>query len=61
VPSHLLEIWATVPQGHPTITLALKSILMVTMPRVAETFKRFIKELIYGTDSKLMNLTMQKM
>ena len=56
VPRRLLEFQSTPPQGHPALTLALESILVVTMPGVAETFKIVIDEMTYGTDFKLMNL-----
>jgi hypothetical protein len=56
VPRHQLEIEITPPHRHPAIVSALEQILVVTMPRVAETFKTFIDEMTHGTDIKLVNL-----
>ena len=38
-PRHLLEIQSTPPHGHPALVSFLEPILVVTMPRVAETVK----------------------
>jgi hypothetical protein len=54
--SHLLMIQSTPPQGHPALTSAFETILVVTMPGVAETLKSVINEMTYGTDIKLINL-----
>jgi len=56
VPRRLLEIQSTPPHGHPALISALEPILVVTMPRVAETFKSVIDEMTHGTDFKLVNL-----
>jgi hypothetical protein len=56
VPSSLLEIQSTPPQGHPALTSPFDPIVVVTMPGVAETFKSDIDEMTYGTDYKLINL-----
>jgi len=56
VPHRLLEIQSTPPHGHPALISALEPILVVTMPRVAETFKSVIDEMTHGTDFKLVNL-----
>jgi len=56
VPRRLLEIQTTPPHGHPALVSALEPILVVTMPRVAETFKTVIDEMTHGTDFKLVNL-----
>jgi len=56
VPRRLSEIQVTLPLGHLVLTSALEPILVVTMHRVAETFKSVINEMIYETDLKLVNL-----
>jgi len=56
VPRRLLEIQTTPPHGHPALVSALEPILVVTMPRVAETFKTVIDEMTHGTDFELVNL-----
>jgi len=56
VPRRLLEIQSTPPHGDPALISALEPILVVTMPRVAETFKSVIDETTHGTDFKLVNL-----
>jgi len=56
VPRHLLEIQTSPPDGHPALISAHEPILVVTMPRVAETFKTVIDEMTQGTDFKLVNL-----
>jgi len=50
------EFQTTPPQGHPAFKSALDLILVVTMPRVAETFKSIIKEKTYSTNFKLVKL-----
>jgi len=52
----LSEIQSTPPQAQPVLSSAFEPILVVTMPRVAETFKSVIDEMIYATDFKLINL-----
>jgi hypothetical protein len=56
VPRRLSEIQSTPPQGLPALTSTFDQILVVTMPRVAETFKSVIDKMTYGTDFKLINL-----
>ena len=56
VPRCLLEIQTTPPHGHPALISALESILVVTMPGVAEMFKTGIDQMTHGTDFKLVNL-----
>jgi hypothetical protein len=56
MPCHLLEIQTTPPDGHPALVSALQPILVVTIPRVAETFKTVINEMTHGTDVKLVNM-----
>jgi hypothetical protein len=56
VPHRLLEIQTTPPHGHPTPISAHESILVVTLPGVAETFKTVIDEMTHGTNFKLVNL-----
>jgi len=56
VPRRLLEIQTTLSHRHPAPVSALVPILVVTMPRVAETFKTVIDEMTHGTDFKLVNL-----
>jgi len=51
VPLCLIEIRTTPPQAHPAVSSALEPIQLGTMPGVAETFKRVIDEMTYGTDS----------
>jgi len=50
----LLEIQSTPPHGHPALTSALEPILVLTMPRVAETVKSDIDKMTPGTDFKLV-------
>jgi len=47
---------STPQQGHPALTSAFEPILVVTMPRVAETFKSVMDKMTYGTDFKLIHL-----
>jgi hypothetical protein len=56
VPHHLLEIQTTPPHGHPALNTAHETIVVETMPGVAEAFKTVIDELTHGTDFKLVNL-----
>jgi hypothetical protein len=56
VPCGLWEIQSTPPHGHPALITALKPILVLTMPRVTETFKSDINEMTHGTNSKLVTL-----
>jgi len=56
VPSRLLAMQSTPHHGHPVLISALEPILVVTMPGVAENFKRVIEEMPHGTDFKLVNL-----
>jgi hypothetical protein len=56
VPRRLLEIQTTPPHGHPALESALEPILVVTMPGVAETFKKVIDKMTHGTEFKLVNL-----
>jgi hypothetical protein len=56
VPCSLLEIQTTLSHGHAALISAHEPILVVTMPRVAETFKTDIDEITHGTDFKLVNL-----
>jgi len=56
VPHHLLEIQSTPPHGDPALISALEPMLVVKMPRVAETFKSVIDEMTHGTDFKLVNI-----
>jgi hypothetical protein len=55
-PYHLLEIQTTPPHGHPALVSSLESILVVTMPGVAETFKTINHKVKHGTEFKLVNL-----
>jgi len=54
-PYCLFEIQTTSPLGHQTLTSALQQILVVTMPRGAETLKGIINMMTYGTDIQLVN------
>jgi len=56
VPRRLLEIQTTPTHGHPALISAHEPILVVTMPRFAETFKTVIDEMTHVTDFKLGNL-----
>jgi len=56
VPQRLLEIQSTPPHRHPALISALEPILVVTMPRVAETSKIVIDKMTCGTDFTLVNL-----
>jgi hypothetical protein len=56
VPHRLLEIQTTRPPRHPVLVSALERILVVTMPRVAETFKTVIDEMTHGNEFTLVNM-----
>ena len=56
VPRRLIEIQSTLLQGHPALTSTFESILVATMPGVAETFNSVIDEMTYECDFKLINL-----
>jgi len=56
VPCCLIEIQKTPQQGHAVLISALKCILVVRMPRDAETFKIVIDEMTYATNFKPLNL-----
>ena len=49
VPHHMLQIQASPPHGHPALASALKQILVITVPGVAETMKHVIDEMTPGT------------
>jgi len=56
VPCCLLEFQTTAPHRHPALVSVLEPVLVVTIPRVAETFMTVIDEMTHGTDSELVNL-----
>ena len=56
VPRRRLEIQITPPHAYPVLISAHESILVITIPGVAETFKTVIKVKTHGTDFKLVNL-----
>jgi len=56
LPRRHSEIMSTPLQGHPALISAFEPILLVTMPRVAETLKSVIDEMRYGTNSKLFTI-----
>jgi len=56
VPRRRSELQSTAPHRHPAPTSAIQQILVVTIPRVAETFQSVIEKFTYGTDFKLINL-----
>jgi len=56
VPRRLSEIQTTPLAAHPAHTSALGTILVVTMPGVAEMFRSVIDEMTHGTEFKLVNL-----
>jgi len=53
---HLLEIQTTPPPVQPALVSALESDLIITMPRVAETFKIVIDDMKHGPNFKLVNM-----
>jgi hypothetical protein len=57
VPHRLLVIQTTPPHGVPASESALEQILLVTMPRVAETFKTVIDKITHVTKFKLVNIS----
>jgi len=56
VPYQLLEIQTTPSHRNPALISALEPILVVTMPRVAATFKTVIDKITHWTDFKQVNL-----
>jgi len=56
VPCCRLEIQTTPPHGYQAHVSAIEPILVVTMPRVAETFKTVIDVMTHRTNFKLVNL-----
>jgi len=56
VPRRLLEIQSTPPHRDPALISALEPILVVTLPEVAETFKRVINEMTHRTNFTVVNL-----
>jgi len=56
VPRRLIGIQKTPLQGHPVVLSTLETILVVTMPGVAETFKSVIDKMTFATAFKLINL-----
>jgi hypothetical protein len=56
VPRCLLEIQSTPPHGHPALISALETILVITMPGVAKTFKSVLDKITHRTDFKLVDL-----
>jgi hypothetical protein len=51
-----LEIQITPSHRHPALVSAHEPMLVVTIPRVAETFKTVIDKITHGTDFKLVNM-----
>jgi hypothetical protein len=51
-----LEIQTIPPRGHSALNTANGTILVETIPCVAEAFKTVINKLTNGTDFKLLNL-----
>jgi len=56
VPRRLLVIQTTPPYTHPAHEPALEAIMLVTMPRVAETFKTVIEKMMHGINFNLVTL-----
>jgi len=56
VTRHLIDILKTPPQVLSALTSALELMLVVTIPRVAETLKSVIDEMTFATDFQLINL-----
>jgi len=56
VPRRRTEIQTTPPHGQPALISAHETILVVTRPGVAETFRIDIDKMTQGTDFKLVNL-----
>jgi len=57
VPPHVLENRTTQSQGHPALTSTIEPILVVTIRRVAETFKIVIDQMTSRADFKQVNLS----
>jgi hypothetical protein len=55
VPHCLVEKQAIQPHGHPALLSAHDTMLMITMPGVAESFKTDIDEMTHGTKFELVN------
>jgi hypothetical protein len=60
VPRRLSQILSTPPQSHAALMSAFKPILLVTMPRVAETFKSVMHEMTYRTNFELIHSLQEK-
>jgi len=56
VPHRLLPIQTTAPLGLPALTSAIQRILVVTMPRVIESFNSAMNKIPYVTGSKPENM-----
>ena len=56
VSHRLLPKHSTPPHGHPALISVDEPILVVTMPKVVETFKSVINKMTHQTNSKLVNL-----
>jgi hypothetical protein len=56
MPGCPLEIQSTPPHGHLALISSHYTILVVTIPRVTETFKSVINEVTHATKFKLLNL-----
>jgi len=56
LPHCLLEITPAPHQGDPTLTAALKPIVVVMMPGVAETLRTVINTMAYGIDFRVVNM-----
>jgi hypothetical protein len=56
VPCRLSEIQSTPPNRYPVLTSAFEPILVLSMSRVAVTFKSVIDKMTYGTNFKLINM-----
>ena len=60
LPRRLIKIQTTPPHRHPGLVSAREPILVVTMPRVAETFKTVIDDMTDRANFKLVNLVHAK-
>jgi hypothetical protein len=56
VPHHLLEILTTPSHGHPALVSTHETIVVVTIPAVAETYKTVIHVMTHETNFKHVNL-----
>jgi len=56
VPRRLLDIQTIPTQRHPALISAHEPILVVTMPRLAASFKTVIDEMTHGIDYKLIDM-----